>query len=64
MRALLSVFPLDEVAGVGGSKGSAYGFYCGKNGLFLAAMDDTIQDLVVPLKRLKPERPAAGPGSN
>jgi AcrR family transcriptional regulator len=45
---------VDEIVrDVGGSKGSVYSFYGGKDGLFLAAMDDTIQALAGPLKRLK-----------
>ena len=43
----------DIVREVGGSKGSVYSFYGGKDGLFLAAMDDTVLDLTSPLKRLK-----------
>ncbi|MGO9818375.1 MAG: TetR/AcrR family transcriptional regulator [Acidocella sp.] len=43
----------DVVRDVGGSKGSVYSFYGGKDGLFLAAMDDTLNDLTLPLKRLE-----------
>lgn len=43
----------DIVREVGGSKGSVYSFYGGKDGLFLAAMDDTLLELTSPLKRLK-----------
>ena len=43
----------DVVRDVGGSKGSVYSFYGGKEGLFLAAMGDTIIELTLPLKRLK-----------
>ncbi len=43
----------DVVRDVGGSKGTVYSFYGGKEGLFRAAMDDTIIDLTLPLERLK-----------
>jgi AcrR family transcriptional regulator len=43
----------DVLRDVGGSKASVYSFYGGKDGLFLAAMDDTIIDLTQPLKRLE-----------
>jgi AcrR family transcriptional regulator len=42
----------DIVREVGGSKGSVYSFYGGKDGLFLATMDDTIRELAEPLHRL------------
>jgi AcrR family transcriptional regulator len=43
----------DIVREVGGSKGSVYSFYGGKDGLFAAAMEDTILDLAEPLKQLR-----------
>jgi AcrR family transcriptional regulator len=43
----------DIVREVGGSKTNVYSFYGGKDGLFLAVMDEILQDVVVPLKRLK-----------
>ncbi len=45
----------DIVREVGGSKGNVYSFYGGKDGLFLATMDDTIIDLTSPLKSLELE---------
>lgn len=43
----------DIVADVGGSKANVYSFYGGKDGLFVAAMEGTVSDLLLPLKRLK-----------
>jgi AcrR family transcriptional regulator len=43
----------DIVRDVGGSKTNVYSFYGGKDGLFLAVMDQVIKDLAVPLTRLK-----------
>jgi AcrR family transcriptional regulator len=43
----------DIVREVGGSKTNVYSFYGGKDGLFLAVMDAILEDLVLPLKRLK-----------
>jgi AcrR family transcriptional regulator len=43
----------DIVRDVGGSKTNVYSFYGGKDGLFLAIMDEISQDLVVPLEQLK-----------
>jgi AcrR family transcriptional regulator len=43
----------DIVREVGGSKGSVYTFYGGKDGLFVAAMEDTILDLAQPLEQLR-----------
>ena len=42
----------DIVRQVGGSKGSVYSYYGGKDGLFLAAMDDTLRELKQPFERL------------
>ncbi len=45
---------VDEIVReVGGSKASVYSFYGGKDGLFLAVMDETIIDLTTPLKELR-----------
>ncbi len=45
---------IDEIVReVGGSKASVYSFYGGKDGLFVAVMDDMIIDLTTPLQRLK-----------
>ena len=52
-RGFDSVTIDDVLRGVGGSKGSVYSFYGGKDGLFLATMDDTIIDLALPLKSLR-----------
>jgi AcrR family transcriptional regulator len=43
----------DIVREVGGSKTNVYSFYGGKDGLFLAVMEDLSQTLVRPLKQLK-----------
>jgi AcrR family transcriptional regulator len=43
----------DIVRDVGGSKTNVYSFYGGKDGLFLAAMDEISQAIVCPLKKLK-----------
>jgi AcrR family transcriptional regulator len=43
----------DIVRTVGGSKTNVYSFYGGKDGLFLAVMDEISQATVLPLKRLK-----------
>jgi AcrR family transcriptional regulator len=43
----------DIVREVGGSKTNVYSFYGGKDGLFLAVMDEILQDVILPLKRLK-----------
>ena len=43
----------DIIREVGGSKANVYSFYGGKDGLFVSAMDDTLGELVLPLKRLK-----------
>jgi AcrR family transcriptional regulator len=51
-RGYDSVTVDDIVREVGGSKGSVYSFYGGKDGLFLAAMDDTLSELKQPFKRL------------
>ncbi len=45
---------IDDIVGdVGGSKANVYSFYGGKDGLFVAAMEGTVNDLLLPLKRLK-----------
>jgi AcrR family transcriptional regulator len=51
-RGYDSVTVDDIVREVGGSKGSVYSFYGGKDGLFLVAMDDTLRDLKQPFERL------------
>jgi AcrR family transcriptional regulator len=43
----------DIVRDVGGSKTNVYTFYGGKDGLFLAAMEETVNDLALPLRRLR-----------
>ncbi|MEA2741022.1 MAG: hypothetical protein QOH05_4329 [Acetobacteraceae bacterium] len=43
----------DIVREVGGSKTNVYSFYGGKDGLFLAVMDEISQDTVLPLKQLR-----------
>src|SRR5271163_2584862 len=43
----------DIVREVGGSKTNVYSFYGGKDGLFLAVMEEILQDVILPLKRLK-----------
>jgi AcrR family transcriptional regulator len=43
----------DIVRDVGGSKTNVYSFYGGKDGLFLAVMDEISQATVLPLKQLK-----------
>jgi len=43
----------DIVADVGGSKANVYSFYGGKDGLFVAAMEGTVDDLLRPLTRVK-----------
>jgi AcrR family transcriptional regulator len=43
----------DIVREVGGSKTNVYSFYGGKDGLFLAVMDEISKDIVQPLERLK-----------
>jgi AcrR family transcriptional regulator len=43
----------DIVRDVGGSKTNVYSFYGGKDGLFLAVMDEIIKATVLPLKQLK-----------
>jgi AcrR family transcriptional regulator len=52
-RGYDSVTVDDIVREVGGSKGSVYSFYGGKDGLFLAAIDDTLRELRQPFERLK-----------
>lgn len=47
---------VDElIRDVGGSKASVYQFYGDKDGLFTAVMDDTLQDLILPLESLSLE---------
>ena len=43
----------DILREVGGSKASVYSFYGGKDGLFMAAIEDAILDLTQPLKQLR-----------
>ena len=44
---------IDElIRSAGGSKASVYHFYGDKEGLFTVVMDDTLEDLIVPLKAL------------
>jgi AcrR family transcriptional regulator len=43
----------DIVREVGGSKTNVYSFYGGKDGLFLAVMEELIKTMVLPLKQLK-----------
>src|ERR1700745_3115397 len=43
----------DIVREVGGSKTNVYSFYGGKDGLFLGVMDAILQDVILPLKRLR-----------
>jgi AcrR family transcriptional regulator len=43
----------DIVREVGGSKTNVYSFYGGKDGLFLGVMDAILQDVTLPLKRLR-----------